>query len=206
MKKIFMSLAVMSFVSVASSSALAADNGFYIGVGAGANFFDSTDSQITVGNPGGYDAPDTDLAFRVYGGYQINKYVGFEVAYVDLGTQKIDFVGIDRINKMSVKGVNLSLVGSYPVTTSLDVFAKVGASYLKNTSYEYGADFLLMEGEVSAKNSDRSWEPSVGVGMKYAHSKNVGIRAEYDRMVAKAGAHTVDITNNVFSVSAQYNF
>lgn len=201
-----MSLAVMSFVSVASSSALAADNGFYIGVGAGANFFDSTDSQITVGNPGGYDASDADLALRVYGGYQVNKYVGFEVAYVDLGTQKIDFVGIDRINKMSVKGVNLSLVGSYPVTASLDVFAKVGASYLKNTSYEYGADFLLMEGEVSAKNSDRTWQPSVGVGMKYAYSKNVSVRAEYDRMVAKAGAHTVDITNNVFSVSAQYNF
>lgn len=206
MKKVLMSLAVMSFVGVASSSALATDKGFYVGAGAGANFFNSKGSQITVGNPGGFDSSDADLALRVYGGYQVNRNIGVEVAYVDLGTQKVDFVGLDRVNKMSVEGVNFSVVGSYPVTTSLDVFAKLGASYLKNTSYEYGADFLLEEGEISAKNSDRKWAPSVGVGMKYAYSKNVGVRAEYDRMVAKAGEHTVDIVNNVFSVSAQYNF
>ncbi len=205
MKKVFMSLVVISLVAV-SSFAMASDAGFYVGVGAGVNAFNSKDSQITVGNPGGFDASDAAMALRVYGGYQVNRNVGVEVAYVDLGTQKVDFVGLDRVNKMSVSGVNFSVVGTYPVSPTIDVFGKVGASYLKNTSYEYGADFLIQEGVASAKNSDRKWAPSVGVGVKHAYSKNVSVRAEYDRMVAKAGEHTVDIVNNVFSVSAQYNF
>jgi opacity protein-like surface antigen len=204
MKKIIASAILSS--ALISVSAMATDTGGYVGVGIGDNMFNSNDAQITVGNPGGFSKNNNDVAYKIYAGYQFHPNFAVEAEYIDLGKQTVQFIGIARTNEMTVKGLNFSLVGNYPVYDKVDVFGKVGASYLSNNSYEYGADFLAMEGTPSANNTDRKWAPSFGMGVKYTFSKTVAARIEYEWLHAPAGTNTVDIKNNAFTASVQYSF
>lgn len=198
-------LAILASV-LASTSAMASDTGMYIGGGIGDNMFNSNDTQITIGNPGGFTKNDSATAYKIYTGYQFHPNFAVEAEYIDLGKQTVQFVGLARTNEISIKGFNFSLVGSYPVYDKVEIFGKVGASYLSNNSYEYGADFLAMEGTPSANNTDRKWATSCGAGAKYEITKTVSARVEYERLEAPSGLNTVNVKNNLVTASVEYHF
>lgn len=202
MKTLILAAAVCAVVS---ATANAAETGFYFGASVGRSQINSDNSQITLGPEYPYTKNTGDLGYKFFVGYQAFKYLGIEAEAVNLGKQSVKFQTIERINDMSMVGANLSLVGNYDIGP-VQVFAKVGASFLANRSHEYGAGFTAMEGTADADNTDWSVRPTFGLGAAYNFNKHLAARVEWQRFKAAAGEHTVDMTSNLFSFGAQYKF
>lgn len=201
-------LATLGFVVVTawgSRTAMASDNGFYMGASVGRSQIHSDDSQITLGADLPYTKNSGDLGYKFFAGYQVFRHFGVEAEALNLGKQSVRFQTIDRTNDMTMLGFNLSLVGSYDFG-NLQLFAKAGASMLANRSHEYGADFVRMEGTPDADNTDWSVRPSFGLGATYNFNRHLAVRTEWQHFKAAAGEHTVDLTSNLFTVGAQYKF
>ena len=203
MKKIILA----SVIGLAlSTSAMATETGFYVGGALGDSQLSSNNSQIDLGPGYPFSKNSSAFAYELYGGYQFHPNFAVEAEWIDLGKQTIRFQNIDRTNEMTLRGLNIALVGNYEVYKNVNLFAKVGASYMRNNSYEHGAGFTAMEGTPDANNTDWSWRPSFGFGATYNFNKNLAVRAEWQYFSAKAGEHTVDMHSNVFTVGAQYKF
>lgn len=159
--------------------------GFYAGVGIG-------QASIKIDEVD-FDANDT--AFKVFGGYSLNKNFAVEVAYFDGGapSENYDFgFGISGSVDVEVTGLNLSVVGSIPLTEQFGLFAKVGyASYDAKIT-------ASAEGE-SASESGSDEDLSYGLGAAFNFGK-FEVRGEYE---------AIDISDgnfNTLSVSGLYRF
>jgi OOP family OmpA-OmpF porin len=156
---------------LASAPAFAADDsGFYVGAGVG-------DFGVEIG---AFD--DSDIGFKVFGGYQFMKYLGAELEYIDGGTAE-DF-GL----KVDVSGFNLSAMGILPVGEKFNVFAKLGMIF-------WDADL-----SGAARGSDSGEDFSWGVGAGYDFTDQFGARLEYQ------GFEIEDADGDMISLSASWKF
>jgi OOP family OmpA-OmpF porin len=134
-----------------ATPALAADEGgVYVGAGIGSMGVDV----------GGFSGDD--FAYKVFGGWMFNPYIGAELEYLDGGTAE------DRGVEIDVSGFNASLKGAYPFTDQFSVFAKVGMLF-------WDADVSSFEVNGSDDGEDFSW----GVGLGFDFSDNLGVTLEY---------------------------
>jgi long-chain fatty acid transport protein len=111
--------------------------------------------------------------WKVYGGYQFNKYVGVEGGYVNLN----DMTGTTGavVTNIDTDAWALGAVLSYPVTDKLSVMGKLGAAYmLADTDTKNGA-------LVTVRSGDDAFEPNYGVGVSYALLDFLSVRAEWER-------------------------
>jgi OOP family OmpA-OmpF porin len=120
------------------------------------------------------DLGDTKDAWSVYGGYPITNTLSAELGYTDLAyvarlEQANNGTATARAGQKT-KGITLGLTGRKPVTRKLDVYGKAGA-------FVWKSDVKSTAG--SANDSGTS--PTVGLGVEYAISKKVGLRAGWDR-------------------------
>ena len=134
-----------------AAPALAADDGgVYVGAGIGS-------MSVDVGGFSG-----DDIAYKVFGGWMFNPYIGAELEYLDGGTAE------DRGVEIDVSGFNASLKGAYPFSDQFSVFAKVGMLF-------WDADVSSFEVNGSDDGEDFSW----GVGLGFDFSDNLGVTVEY---------------------------
>ncbi len=115
--------------------------------------------------------------WKVYGGYQFNKYLGVEGGYANLN----DMTGRTGavVTKMNTDAWTLGAVVSYPVTEKLSVMGKLGAAYmLADVNVKNGAALTVRRG-------DDGYEPNYGVGISYALLDNLSVRAEWERFDRK---------------------
>lgn len=111
--------------------------------------------------------------WKVYSGYQINKYLGVEGGFANLNDMTA-YTVTSRVNT-NADAWTLAAVGSYPLTSKLSVMAKLGAAYvLTSTNTRVGAG-------LTQRTGDDSYQPYYGVGAKYALLNNVDLRAEWER-------------------------
>jgi long-chain fatty acid transport protein len=115
--------------------------------------------------------------WKVYGGYQFNKYLGVEGGYVNLN----DMTGTTGtvVTNIDTDAWALGAVLSYPVTDKLSVMGKLGAAYmLADVRTKNGAALTVTTG-------DDSYEPNYGVGISYALLDFLSLRAEWERFDRK---------------------
>jgi OmpA-OmpF porin, OOP family len=175
-----------------TGTALANDTGPYLGIGfgtakgsadtAGASFlseyFGSTVTSVT--------SDDTDSTLRLLAGIKLNKLVGIEFNYADLGTGTITVTDnvatftTDRY-KASLDGFGLALVINPPFTNKLSGLIKFGL-FAWNSDITSNIDFGGSTGIVSIKTSESGTAPMFGLGMSYRISRNFGIRGEFERI------------------------
>lgn len=111
--------------------------------------------------------------WKVYSGYQFNKYLGVEGGYANLN----DYTGQTgaTVTNAASDAWMLAAVGAYPLTEKLSVTAKLGAAYvLTKSNTKVGAATTVRSGE-------DSYVPNYGVGVKYALFDNMDLRAEWER-------------------------
>ncbi|NDP47070.1 MAG: outer membrane beta-barrel protein [Sulfuriferula multivorans] len=111
--------------------------------------------------------------WKVYSGYQFNKYLGVEGGFANLN----DFTAQTAATRTNTESDawTLAAVGAYPLTGKLSVTAKLGAAYvLTKTNTKVGAALTQRSGE-------DSYVPNYGVGIKYALLDNMDLRAEWER-------------------------
>jgi OmpA-OmpF porin, OOP family len=119
-----------------ASAVQAADNGFYLGAGAGLSMA-STDTagSIAITEFFGCTATststdDSDMAVRIFAGYSFSKHIGVELNYADLGESSVtvqdDVNSLTDVYKFAVSGFGISAIGSLPITDKFSVFGKLG--------------------------------------------------------------------------------
>lgn len=130
---------------------------------------------------------DSDAGWNVTLGYEVNKYLAAEVSYYDFGEASVtlDYSSLlrpvklffyDRYNIESF-GLGVSLLGTLPLTSSLDIFARGGVLFL-DQDIEETAGFDAPGGRgVSRRTGDEIW--MAGAGVQWAFAPRWATRLEY---------------------------
>jgi OOP family OmpA-OmpF porin len=150
---------------------------FYIGGSAGWSDFSDGNaaSEINVGAVDGSDA-----GFKVFGGYQLNQYLGFELTYVNLGKAAYSgtFQGATVTGgTLDTTGLNASVVGTLPINPSFGLFGKVGL-------FKWETDVQDVRNGAPFKAKRDGNDGSYGIGASYNLNPKLALRAEWERYKA----------------------
>ncbi len=150
--------------------------GFYLGGGVGqfnAHIHNFNDVTNTVD-----DWKDDSTAYKVFAGYRVNPYLGFEADYVNLGKGSSSAVpGNNLENK--VDGFAPYVVGTLPVGRFFEFYGRAGYYF-----YNRNASFTdALDNTVKFKEDSDSFVWGGGVGANIGEKFNV--RAEYERFDIK---------------------
>ncbi|MFQ6022808.1 MAG: porin family protein [Acidiferrobacterales bacterium] len=176
--------AVAIFLTGISGTTLAAEKrvGWYVGAGLG-----RSDDEVL---------DDQDVDPKVFGGYQFNRYVALEGAFVGLGRE----LGPDDLTK---EGLAVQVVGTFPIGKRIQVFAKAGSFAWEVNADEVacvdtGSGLLCSVEEVELDDgTDRAY----GVGVEYYLGKRWGLRGEWEQF-EDVGDSDVDFLS--FSVTFHF--
>lgn len=180
-------LRLVALLIIASPFVMAQDRGWYVGANIGQSKAKIDDPGITTGLLSrGFTSVtisdrDHDLGFKLFGGYQINKYFAFEGGYFDLG--KFGFTA-DTVplgtftGDAKFKGFNLDAVFSLPFTEKFSAFLRAGVINAEAKDTFSGTGMVT----VSDPNpSDRVTKYKFGAGLQYDFTRSFGMRAEVER-------------------------
>lgn len=181
-------LGLVALALISGSFALAQEPGWYLGGNYGQSRSNIDNKKISDSLLGaGFATPaihddDRDHGFKVFGGYQFNRYFALESGYFDLGRMSFgaDTLPLGSLNgRLDTKGLNLDMVGILPITGKLSAFARLGVTRARTT------DAFSGTGAVVVVNPDpvarRAWNPKAGVGLQYQINETFGLRAELER-------------------------
>lgn len=159
MKKALLALGIAA--AAVSAPAMAQMSSVYIGGSVG-------QSKYNIDCTSPLSCDDKDTAFRLFGGYQFNRFVAAEIGYADMGKAKL--TGPGGTDEMAATAFDLSAVLSYPFASSgFNVFGRLGL---------YAGKIELSGPDHGSKNSTNV---TFGVGAGYDFSKNLGVRGEWQR-------------------------
>ena len=148
---------------------------------------------------------DKATAFKIFGGYQMNQNWALELGYFDLGKFGITAATLPpgTLNgEIKVRGVNLDLVGTLPITENFSAFARVGAQYARTRDAFYGSGTRYL---IDSSRSTRKTNVKAGAGLQYAFTPSLIMRGEIERYrVDDAVSGHADI--NAVSISLVFPF
>ena len=136
---------------------------------------------------------DSGTAFRVGGGMQITPNFGVEANYASLGSAKASTGGYN--SEFKPKALQLSAVVSAPVADAVSVFAKLGVSRISSDISATG---------YSTRSTTKT-AASYGIGAQYNFSRQIGIRAQYEKL-GKTNDTVTDYDINMISAGLVFKF
>lgn len=175
-----------------AAPAVAADNGFYAGLTLGR----SNTGNIAVNT---VMTKSTDTVLGVLAGYQFTKNWGVEAQYTSGG----NFTAVTTAPVINVNGksdaLSLAAVGTLPVSDALSLYAKLGIASTKTR--------LSTVPLSNATGATRS-TATVGLGLQYNASPNLGVRFGWDRYgdAINAGGLQNKFNNDIYSLGLVYSF
>lgn len=178
---------------------------WYIGGNIGIATANIDEEKITrnLTNPS-YTDDEEDLGYKLFAGYQFNKYFALEGGYFNLG--KFDYAlstatGTAEGN-IRIMGVNLDAVATLPVTENFSVFARAGANYARAKD-SFSSTGNISFPDTDPKKTDLNFK--FGAGLQYAITDALGIRLEAERYrIDDAVGNIGDI--DLFSLGLTYRF
>lgn len=184
---------------------------FYGGAGLGQSRakFDAqriTDTVIPAGlTTTSISSDDRGNGYKLFGGYQFNRNLAVEAGYFDLG--KFSFSSttspagtID--GKLRVRGLNLDLVGTLPISERFSALGRIGAQHTRTRDEISGTGAAA---GVSARQRDGGRHLKLGAGLQYEFNRSMFLRGEAERYRVKdASGGRADI--DLYSVSLVFPF
>ena len=119
--------------------------------------------------------------FKAFGGYQFDKNFALEGGVFTLGTFGYHATTTPAgtlDGEAKVRGLNLDLVGTLPINDRFSVFGRAGVTYAE------AKDRFTSTGAVVVSNpnpSERAANWKAGVGLQYAFTPALSMRAELER-------------------------
>jgi OOP family OmpA-OmpF porin len=180
-------LTLVALAVIASPYALAQNSGWYTGASIGqssANIDDARISSALLGS--GFSSTaitddDRDTAYKLYGGYQYNRYLSIEGGYFDLGQFGFTATTVPAgtlTGTIRLRGLNLDLVGSLPMTERFSAFARLGVNYAEAADTFSGTGLVNV---INPNPSKRQANLKAGLGLQYAFTDSLALRAELER-------------------------
>ena len=148
---------------------------------------------------------ESDTAYKLFGGYQFNRYVALEAGYFNLG--KFGFTSTTAPagtldGRIKLHGVNLDVVGTLPLTERFSALARIGAQYAN------ARDTFTGTGAVNVLNPNPSAHAlnyKAGLGLQYEVNAAFLVRVEAERYrINDAVGNHGDV--NLYSVSVVFPF
>jgi OmpA-OmpF porin, OOP family len=180
-------LALFALATVANSSELTEDSGWYIGGNAGQSRAEVDDRRITTNlvaaglTPTSLDKFQEHFGFELFGGYQFNPYFALEGGYYDLGRFGFEAdtnpAGTLR-GEIKVRGADFDAIGILPFTERFAAFGRVGVTYVDTTDSFSGTGAVIV---LDPGPSKHRASYKFGVGLQYAITTAFGLRAEAER-------------------------
>ncbi len=188
-------LTIITLFLTFHASSFAQDTKWYLGAGYGASKNDTGVTSLT----GTASLDEDDSGFKIFGGFQFNKFFGVEVGYIDLGEAELKgntgdtFVSGGTTYQFLVDGVTVTAEGfsipvfavfSLPMDTATGVdffkyftpFAKIGFHYWEN-------DFTVTSSSLSTETGDDDGtDLAFGLGLNINLTRNFSIRGEWERL------------------------
>ena len=191
------SLALLAAAGMAMSSAAMAqgkgDKGWYLGATFGQSSMDLEDCG------GGVDCDDEDTAWRILGGYQVNRNFAIEVGYHELGTATQSIPGLATLD-FKANAFELLAVGMLPINNQFSLYGKAGIyrGEVKATLNVLGSSDSLKE-----TNTDLTF----GFGAQFNVTRELGLRAEWQRYTSMGDNATIGESDvDVMSLGLVYRF
>ena len=173
--KLVASLIAISGLVAGVPAAQAQDTGFYAGIGVGRSDLKDACTGVTI------PCDDTDTGWKLFGGYQFNKYLGAELGYVDLGraTARGTLLGVAVSATAKAKGWEFLGVGTLPIADKFSAYGKAG---LFRWDLDVSATGVVPGfAPVAVSTSDKGTDFTFGIGLKYDFTKSIGARVEWQR-------------------------
>ena len=174
-------VAAFAAVGLMSLPVMAAeDSGFYVGLGLGQSSVDTDSIEIVEGVA--YKFDDGSTAWKIFGGWRMNKYISFELDYFDTGTLDDEITyDLGDTDLFAKTEVNLSgwapyVIGTWPIGI-FELSAKLGYAFYDVDVDIYATDGIEEDsGSVSESESDIAW----GVGAGVTLFDNLNVKIEYE--------------------------
>jgi OOP family OmpA-OmpF porin len=203
-------LAVLAVVT--APLAMADDSaGWYGGIDAGRSRSKIDDSRVAAGLLNGgltqtsIADDNRDTGYKLFGGYQFNKYFALEGGYFDLGRFHFaaDTTPTGTLNgTFKVRGVNFDAVGIAPITDRFSAFGRVGANYAETRDSFNGTGAVVV---LDPNPSKRGTNYKAGLGLQYDFTRALAMRVEGERYrVNDAVGSKANV--DLFSVGLVYRF
>ena len=185
--KTSVALGLAALAALASPLASAEGLGWYGGANIGRSAATIDDARISSGLLGsGFTAStitndDRDTAYKIYGGYQLNRNFAIEGGYFDLGNfgYSATTVPAGTLNgNIKLRGLNLDLVGIMPITEKFSVFGRAGLNYAQARDSFSGTGAVFIANPNPSKYGTNY---KVGLGVQYAFTDALAMRLEAER-------------------------
>lgn len=151
------SRSTMAFVVLMSISAVISAQEGYIGAGIGQSKI--KDSPI--------DFDNTDMGWKLFGGYRFNKYFAIEGTWTDFGEPDDKYLGYNV--SVEASAFDVSVLGIIPVHERFEIFGKIGLNAWKATAQIEGSDF----------DTEDNIDPTYGVGAAFNVNQELTFRGEW---------------------------
>ncbi|HEY0923313.1 OmpA family protein [Rheinheimera pacifica] len=163
------------------------ENGWSAGMNIGKSSanIDTASIRASLEN-NGFDVSNIDKdsrneGYKIYLGYQFGRYIALEGGYFDLGDFSFlaDTVPATNFNgNTQLKGWNLDLVGTLPLTERFSAFARIGVTR-NSAETRFSSNGLI---STARYNSDDDYtKHKYGLGLQYDVSAAFTIRLEAER-------------------------
>jgi len=180
-------LSLLALALMAAPYALAAEPGWYLGANIGQSQATIDTDRIRAGllgsglTAGPIDENDRDRGYKLFGGYQLSRHFAVEGGYFDLG--KFGFssstVPTGTLNgEITLKGINLDLVGTLPISERFSAFGRIGVARSQASANFAGSGAVTV---LNPSPSVRSNNLKVGLGVEYAFTPAFSVRTEIER-------------------------
>lgn len=159
-------LAVMSVPALAQEQD---SRGWYAGIGLGMSKFKGACDGVS---GSGVSCDENDTAFKLFGGYQVNRNFAVELGYTDLGKAKASFSGFGDVS-IAASGFEALAVGIVPINPQWSLIGKLGL-------FRWDVDFndgtgLVGSGSASGTNV------TYALGVGYQFTPKAAVRVEYQQ-------------------------
>jgi len=180
-------LSLVALAILAGPWAMADDAGWYVGASGGPSRATIDDVRITnaligSGATSAFITDDNrDNGYKLYGGYQFNRNIAVEGGYFDLGNFGFNATTIPTgtlSGNIKLKGINLDLVGTLPVTQNFSILGRIGVNRAQATDAFAGTGLVNV---LNPNPSKRENNLKVGLGVQYAFNESLALRAELER-------------------------
>ena len=184
-----------------------------VGIGAGRSATTIDDPGIRNGIAGeglgtaSIDDKNRATGYKLFGGYQFSPWLGMEAGYFDLG--RFGYVAhtlpSGTLNgDIRIKGLNLDLVGTLPLTGGLSAIGRVGVTSIRSRDH-FSAVALARVPYADPNPSERSTNWKAGLGLAYAVTDALQLRAEVERYRLRDAVGNTGHAD-LFSVGLVYRF
>jgi OmpA-OmpF porin, OOP family len=183
-------LVAAGLVLGAAPPALSQDANWYVGLGAGRLKADEC-------APAPAACDDNDTVWKLFGGYQLNRFLGYELALSDMGERSATLAGIGAV-RARFRFFEMALTGTLPLGERFAAYGKAGI-FMWDVDYDLPPGF---NGSADSHGNDYTF----ALGVKYHFTRSFALRLEWQRYNDVGDAATGRFNADTFGVGALVSF